>query len=219
MRKKHVVLHPIDVVAFVAAILLAIPLIALIDRAVPGPRDSAAMLLPYLCFGFLPCLLLTYTIANRFRGGPPRVEERARTIGGRVEQKAQNCGSLVLGIIMVLALLFGLKGVAYVINEAPTALAPTAPSPGPTRTGDPAERAKTIARRAIYARISRAGSEKMTLEAELITRKGRRWWRVTSRGAIADFVVDVPPDSEAIAVFAADEAPPPDAEGVAPVGS
>lgn len=215
MSDRHVVLHPLDVVAFFAAIVLSIPVIALIDRAVPGPRDSPAMLFPYLCCGFLPCLLLTFKLVGHLRG-PIEVERRATTVGGRLEQKAQNCGSTALGLIMVLALLFGLKGAAWVLNRAPAPA--SGPSP-PAQPADPAARAQKLARRAIYARISSVGSEKMTLDAALITRAGRRWWRVTSRGALVDYVVDVPPDSDGVEVFAVGQAPAPDPAGVAPVGS
>lgn len=215
MSDRHVALHPLDVVAFFGAIVLSIPIIALIDRSVPGPRDSPAMLFPYLCCGFLPCLLLTFKLVERLRG-PIEVERRATTIGGRVEQKAQNCVSTALGLSMVVGLLFGLKAVAWVVNRTP---GPSSAPPPAEQPGDPEARAKKLARRAIFARISSAGSETMMLDAKLITRDRRPWWRVTSYGAVVDYVVDVPPDSEEVAVFGYGKAPPPDAAGVAPVGS
>jgi hypothetical protein len=234
-RRRKSDLHPLlGIPAFLAGIALAMPIVVLIDRALPGAHDGPALVLPYICCAFAPCIAFTLAIASRIQralvgqpeppppaaftgfGARPRVEE------DEGEPLLDGRSLLVIGLVLAVV-----AGIGY--RQLRSANAPTAPSgpstPPPAVELDPAERARTIARAEVVRRLSSAGVDKMVLDARRITRGGTRYWRVTTRGAIADLVVDVADDAKVGIVFDAASAPPPDVdgveavEGVAPVHS
>ncbi|MBX3465827.1 MAG: hypothetical protein KF878_02885 [Planctomycetes bacterium] len=223
-------LHPIlGVPAFLLAIALSMPLYALIDRSVPGPRDSPAMLFPYLCCAFLPAAALTFGVALALQSAFGRATRRA--LGTDTPEDHQAGCLLPVRLspqqTLYLCALAALGCIAFAAWPRPSA--PRAPTPEAAPT-DPEARARDLARRAAVQRLSPAGVQGMTLDARRVTVAGRPVWRVTTRGAVQDLVVDVGdgtrPDrfggqGPVVDVFLAGSAPLEDVEApdAAPVGS
>jgi hypothetical protein len=206
-------LHPVLALpAFILAMVLSAPIYRWIDQHVGGSRDSAAMLLPYLCCAFLPAAAVTFGAAMAIQSAFERAGERAVETALGVERPPSppfvlpRPGPVPL---MILASVAALACIAFASLPKRRLAAPAAP---PVVTGDPAaDRALALARRAVVERLSEAGIAHATFTVRRTSVAGRPCWRVAVQGAVTDYVVDVGDGpSPAVTVHAPGGAPPED---------
>ncbi|MCO5168106.1 MAG: hypothetical protein M9894_17315 [Planctomycetes bacterium] len=222
--------HPVlGVPALLLAIALSMPIYALIDRSVPGPRDSPAMVLPYFCCALLPAAALTFGAAAALQGALGR--GAARPLGARPDDRRAAGWTPPFTLDRVhLIYLCGLSALACIAFAAWPRHPGRPAAPAEAPASDPEARARALARQAVVKRLSEAGVQGMTLDARRVTVGGRPVWRVTTRGAAQDLVVDVGEgtrpgrfggEEPVVDVFMAGAAPLEDLEApdAAPVGS
>jgi hypothetical protein len=219
MRRRASTLETLRALpAFLLAVALSLVIFAGIQRGLP--RAEGPGLLPvYLCGAVVPAFLLVFGLGAAIRSSAR--EDRPPLAITPVHV-------MILGTAATLTCI-GLA--AWPSSQRTPTAAPTAPTA--SESADPATRARALARRAVVQRLSEAGVEGLQLDARRITRDGTAYWRVTTRGVITDYVIDVGegtrlgPRGEqepVIDVFDAGAAPREDLaveapEGMAPVSS
>ncbi len=192
-------LHPIlGVPAFLLAMALSMPIYAVIDAKVPGPRDSPAMLFPYLCCAFLPAAALTFGVAAAIQSGFERAGERVlehaiEAAGGPPARRRPLFRlPFTLERSTVMYLCAGALLACVAFAAWPGKVTPKPPgAPAPVDPADPGARARALARQAVVKRLSEAGVQGMTLDARRASVAGRPVWRVTTRGGVRAYVIDV----------------------------
>lgn len=218
MRRRPSTLETLRALpAFLLAVALSLVIFAGIQRQLP--RAEGPGLLPvYLCFAVVPAFLVVFGLGAAIQ---------SRAAEDRPPIAITPIPVMILGTIATLICI----GFAAWPSSQPKVTAPTATTD--SESADPATRARALARKAVVQRLSLEGVEGLQLDARQITRGGTPYWRVTTRGAVTDYVIDVgegtrlDPYGEqepAVDVFEAGAAPREDVaveapEGTAPVSS
>lgn len=191
-------LHPILAVpAFLLAGALSAPVFEVI-KAKAGHTDGPGLLLPYVCCAFLPAALLTFGVAaaiqSVFERAGERVVEHALEAAGGPPARRRPLFVLPFALsrthVIYLCAATLLACIAF--SAWPGKLTPRPTPPTAAEPTDPAVRAGAAARAAIVARLSQAGMDGIVFDApRRVSVRGRPVWRVTTRGGLREYVIDV----------------------------
>lgn len=215
MKKRHpLTLETIlEIPAFLLACALSLVIFAGIQKWALPRAEGPGLLPVYFCCAVFPAFALVFGLGAAIR---------SRRAEDRPPLQITPVHLMILGTIATLAC------IAFASWPKQPKPASTVSDPAVT---DPASRARALARKAVVQRLSTSGVEGMQLDARQITRDGTPYWRVTTKGAIADYVIDVGEGTRpnawgepepVVDVFDAGVAPPGDVEApdaTAPVSS